>query len=265
VNKDGTTRYDMSELPITHFKPMEVGVSVQRLVELGYLFDIDKQPLVNDQQIVELKPQDLILPASPDALDEPADTVLFRVASFIDEELTQLYGLPSFYNLRSKADLVGHLVIGLAPHISAGIIGRIIGFSKTQGMYCHPLYHAAMRRDCDGDEACVILLLDAFLNFSRQYLPDKRGGRTMDSPLVLTTTITPSEVDDQAHGVERPAVASVAVDDQRQIRGARHHAGDEGELLERQDAEVGQTERRRHRAAGYVKRLEPLPLGEDAG
>ncbi|MBI2147510.1 DNA polymerase II large subunit [Candidatus Woesearchaeota archaeon] len=202
VNKDGTTRYDMSELPITHFKPMEIGTSVARLREMGYIVDIDSKPLENDQQVLELKPQDLILPAESDTTVEGADHVLFRIGRFIDDLLTSFYGVPAFYHFSTKKDIVGHLVIGLAPHISAGMIGRVIGFSRTQGMYCHPLYHAAMRRDCDGDEACVILLLDALLNFSRQYLPDKRGGRTMDSPLVLTTILTPSEVDDQAHTID---------------------------------------------------------------
>lgn len=121
---------------------------------------------------------------------------------FIDDLLVTFYGLEPYYQLKSKEDVVGQLVVGIAPHISAGIIGRIIGFSDTQGMYCHPLFHAAMRRDCDGDEACVILLMDALLNFSRQFLPDRRGAKTMDSPLVLTTILIPSEVDDQALGLD---------------------------------------------------------------
>jgi DNA polymerase II large subunit len=90
----------------------------------------------------------------------------------------------------------------LAPHISAGTIGRIVGFSETQGCYAHPMWHASLRRDCDGDEACVIMLMDALLNFSRQFLPDKIGTRTMDSPLVLTSTLIPSEVDDMVHGLD---------------------------------------------------------------
>jgi DNA polymerase II large subunit len=69
-------------------------------------------------------------------------------------------------------------------------------------MFSHPLYHAAMRRDCDGDEACVMLLMDALLNFSRQFLPDNRGGRTMDAPLVLTAILNPSEVDDMVHKLD---------------------------------------------------------------
>jgi DNA polymerase II large subunit len=35
VNKDGTIRYDSSEVPITHFKPREVGASVEKLKKLG--------------------------------------------------------------------------------------------------------------------------------------------------------------------------------------------------------------------------------------
>lgn len=195
VNKDGTTRYDMTELPITHFKPKEINVHVEKLVDLGYTTDIKGRPLKHKDQILELKPQDLILPGSEELMNESAEAVLFRVANFIDEELVKLYKLKPFYNLKSKEDLVGCLVIGLAPHISAGMISRIIGFSNIQCCYAHPLWHCGVRRDCDGDECCIILLMDALLNFSRKFLPDKRGGRTMDAPLVLTSKIIPSEVD----------------------------------------------------------------------
>ncbi|OGM01846.1 DNA polymerase II large subunit [Candidatus Woesearchaeota archaeon RBG_13_36_6] len=202
VNKDGTTRYDMSELPITHFKPKEIGTSVEKLNEMGYEKDIYGKNLKEEDQLLEIKPQDIILPGGRSNPDESADDILFRVANFVDEEMKTLYGLKPFYNLKNERDIVGSLVIGLAPHISAGTVGRIIGFSLTQGCYAHPLWHASLRRDCDGDECCVILLMDALLNFSRQYLPDKRGGRTMDAPLVLTTTVIPAEVDDMVHGMD---------------------------------------------------------------
>jgi DNA polymerase II large subunit len=202
VNKDGTIRFDMTELPMTHFKPFEIGTPLARLRELGYTRDINGKELVDTTQILELKPQDMVLPAGKEALDEQSDKVLVRIAGFVDELLQKLYGLQPYYNATTEQDLVGHLVIGLAPHISAGIVGRIIGFSRTQGMFAHPLYHAAMRRDCDGDEACVILLMDAVLNFSRQYLPDSRGAKTMDAPLVLTSRLIPTEVDDMAHGLD---------------------------------------------------------------
>ncbi|MEM4267313.1 MAG: DNA polymerase II large subunit [Candidatus Woesearchaeota archaeon] len=202
VNKDGTVRFDMTELPITHFRPEEIGTSLEKLHELGYTTDIKNQPLVKSDQVVEIKPQDIILPSAPEALDEQADKVLLRVAKFVDELLVYFYGMKPFYNAEKREDLVGHLVVGLAPHISAGMVGRIIGFSNTQGMFAHPLFHAALRRDCDGDEACVILLLDALLNFSRQFLPDSRGAKTMDAPLVLTSKICAAEVDDMAHGLD---------------------------------------------------------------
>ncbi|MFC1741272.1 DNA polymerase II large subunit [Nanoarchaeota archaeon] len=202
VNKEGTVRYDASELPITHFKPKEIFVSVEKLKSLGYTKDIRGRPLENENQILEIKPQDIVVPCCPDSPDEPADAILTRTAQFIDEELVKLYGLKPFYNIQTREDIVGHLAIGLAPHTSAGTICRIVGFSKTQGFFAHPLTHAAMRRDCDGDEGCFLLLMDTFLNFSRKYLPDSRGS-TMDAALVLTTILTPAEVDDMAFDVDR--------------------------------------------------------------
>ncbi len=201
VNKDGTIRYDISEAVLTHFKPKEIFVSIQKLREMGYEMDVYGKPLVNDNQVLELKAQDIVLPSCPASPDEPADEVLFRTTKFIDELLVTFYGLKPFYDLQNKECLIGHYVVGLAPHTSAGILGRIIGFSKTQGFLAHPLFHAAMRRDVDGDESCVFLLMDAFLNFSRKYLPASRGS-TMDAPLVLTYFLNPAEVDDMAFNVD---------------------------------------------------------------
>jgi DNA polymerase II large subunit len=148
VNKDGTTRYDCSEVTLTHFKPKEIGTSIEKLKQLGYEKDIKGQPIINEDQIIELKVQDIVLPCATTSPDEPADEILFRTANFVDEELEKLYGLKPYYKLKTKSDLVGHLTIGLAPHTSAGIITRIIGFSKTQAFFAHPYIHAAMRRDC---------------------------------------------------------------------------------------------------------------------
>jgi DNA polymerase II large subunit len=201
VNKDGTIRYDCSEVPLTHFKPKEIGVPVSRLKELGYLMDISGSLLESEDQILELKPQDILLPCSPVSPEEPADDILFRTANFVDELLETFYGLKPFYKLKSKEDLVGHLVVGLAPHTSAGILCRIIGFSKTQGFFSHPYVHAAMRRDCDGDESCFLLLMDGLLNFSKKYLPESRGS-TMDAPLVLTYILNPTEVDDMVFNMD---------------------------------------------------------------
>ncbi|MBI4142023.1 DNA polymerase II large subunit [Candidatus Woesearchaeota archaeon] len=201
VNKDGTTRYDMTQLPITHFKPKEIGTNIEKLKELGYEKDMHSQPLIEDDQILELKPQDVILPGYDQFTEESASKILYRVAHFVDDILVNLYDEKPFYNFKTEQDSIGHIVVCLAPHTSAAITGRIVGYSKTQGFFAHPLLHAATRRDCDGDEACVILLMDALINFSRQYLPNTRGA-TMDAPLVLTTLLTPAEVDDMAFDLD---------------------------------------------------------------
>ncbi|RME78322.1 DNA polymerase II large subunit [Candidatus Woesearchaeota archaeon] len=201
VNKDGTIRCDASELPCTHFKPKEIGTSVEKLKELGYTHDIKGKPLENDDQILEIFPQDCILPCCPTNPEEPTDKVFIRVCQFIDELLEKVYGLEPFYNVKGREDLVGHLMIALAPHTSAGMVCRIIGFTKSQGFFAHPYLHAAERRDTDGDELGFFMLLDGFLNFSKKFLPGSRGG-TMDAPLVLTTILTPAEVDDMAFDVD---------------------------------------------------------------
>ncbi|MFC1755171.1 DNA polymerase II large subunit [Thermoproteota archaeon] len=157
VNKDGTIRYDCSELPVTHFKSKEIRTSIEKLQELGYTHDIKGKPLEDPDQVIEIKPQDIIIPCCPDSPEEGSDEILYRTTLFIDDLLEKMYGLPRFYNLKSRDDLVGHMIVGLAPHTSAGTLGRIIGFSKTQAFLSHFLMHAAMRRDCDGDESCLFL------------------------------------------------------------------------------------------------------------
>ncbi|MCK4491809.1 MAG: hypothetical protein KAU03_04240, partial [Candidatus Altiarchaeales archaeon] len=167
---------------------------IEKLRELGYSRDYMGNDLVDEDQVVELKVQDVILA-------ESGGDYLRRVARFVDNLLTQFYNTDPFYGVEGRGDLVGHLVVGLAPHTSAGIIGRIIGFTKANVCFAHPYWHAAKRRNADGDEDAVILALEGLINFSRKYLPEKRGGK-MDAPLVITTILDPKEVDDEAHKVE---------------------------------------------------------------
>ncbi|MFB6245253.1 MAG: LAGLIDADG family homing endonuclease, partial [Candidatus Nanohaloarchaea archaeon] len=56
--------------------------------------------------------------------------------------------------------------------------------------------------NCDGDEDAILLLMDGLLNFSRQFLPDITGARTMDAPLILSTVLNPDEIDDEAWAIE---------------------------------------------------------------
>lgn len=196
VNKDGTIRFDVTEMPLVAFKPKEIAVSVEKLKELGYDKDFYGKELVNEDQILELKPHDIILPSSPDSPEGRADEVFMRVCHFIDDLLVKLYGMKPYYNVKKREDLVGKLGACISPHNCAGVICRIIGFSSTLGFFASPYMHAAVRRDCDGDEAAVALLGDVLLNFSRKFLPSHRGG-TQDSPLVLNAKIDAGEVDEQ--------------------------------------------------------------------
>ena len=192
--KDGTVRYDLSDMPLTHIKPGELGVSVLKFKELGYINDTYGNPLVDENQILELKVQDIVV--SKDCAE-----YLLKTARFIDDLLTRYYKVEPYYNIDKIDDLIGKLVIGLAPHTSAGVLARLVGFTTASVGYGHPFFHAAKRRNCDGDEDCVMLLMDGLLNFSRSYLPDRRGGQ-MDAPLVLTSRIDPNEVDKEAHNVD---------------------------------------------------------------
>jgi DNA polymerase II large subunit len=192
--KDGTVRYDMTDLPVTAVRPRELDVSPEDLQELGYHEDVNGDPLVHDDQLVSLKVQDIVL-------SEGAAEHMLRTADFVDDLLTQYYGLNSYYEFEERSDLVGELVFGMAPHTSAAVVGRVVGFTSAAVGYAHPYFHAAKRRNCDGDEDCVMLLLDGLLNFSEKFLPDQRGGR-MDAPLVMSSRIDPTEIDDEAHNID---------------------------------------------------------------
>ncbi len=141
VFKDGTIRYDMTDLPVTAVRPAELDVSADHFRELGYETDVEGEPLRHDDQLVELKIQDVIL-------SEGAAEHMTRTADFVDELLTDVYGLDPFYELTGRDDLVGELVFGMAPHTSAAVVGRVVGFTSASVGYAHPYFHAAKRRNC---------------------------------------------------------------------------------------------------------------------
>ena len=194
VFRDGTSRYDMSDVPLTHFKPNEIGTPWRRLAELGYSHDVFGEPLGSDEQMLELLPQDFVASRS-------ARQHLLSTCQFVDDLLIRFYKMEPFYEATEELDLVGHLGIGLAPHTSGGVLCRIIGWTDASAGYAHPLFHAAKRRNCDGDEDSLMMLLDGLLNFSKAILPSGRGGR-MDAPLVLSTRIDASEIDKEALNID---------------------------------------------------------------
>jgi len=194
IFRDATIRYELLNAPLTHFKPKEIGLSVEKAIELGYTEDFEGRKLVSEEQLCEIFPQDMIV-------HEGAGDFYVRVTRFIDEELERFYGIEKFFNINSPKELIGELFLALAPHTSAAVACRIIGYTKAKLNFAHPYFHLAKRRNCDGDQDSIMLLMDALINFSKKYLPSSRGGR-MDAPLVFTTVIKPSEIDDEVYEVE---------------------------------------------------------------
>ncbi len=192
--KDGTVRFDATNSPITQFKPSWIGTSIEKLKELGYTHDIDGNSITNSEQIIEIRMQDVIIPYQ-------SGKYLVSTCKYIDTLLKKFYGKSPFYNVKNSEELIGHLIIGLAPHTSVGIVGRVIGFTETHVCFATPNWHSAKRRDADGDADSIMLLMDSLLNFSRQFLSDRIGG-LMDAPLLIQPLVLPHESQPQAHNLE---------------------------------------------------------------
>jgi len=195
VFRDATIRYEIINAPLTHFKPKEIGLSIEKAKQLGYEKDALGNALENAEQAIEIMPQDLVI-------DEKAGDFFVTVSKFIDELLARFYKMKPYFNAQKKEDLIGQLVLGLAPHTSAAIVGRILGYTKARGCYAHPYFHQTKRRNIDGDQDSIMLLMDTLLNFSHSYLPGSRGGR-MDAPLVFTVALKPTEIDNECYEMER--------------------------------------------------------------
>ncbi|MEK6958641.1 MAG: DNA polymerase II large subunit [archaeon] len=194
IFRDGTSRFELLNATITHFKPKEIGITVEKVKSLGYKKDIHGEDITRDDQIIEIFVQDIIV-------NDGCGDWLVRVSKFVDDLLEKYYKEPRFYNVSKKEDLIGELVLGLAPHTSAAVSSRILGYTKSRLGFGHPYFICAKRRNVDGDQDSVMLLMDGLLNFSHKYLANRSGGR-MDAPLVFTLVVNPIEVDDEVHKME---------------------------------------------------------------
>ncbi len=194
IFKDGTSRFDATDAPMTHFYPREVGVSIEKLKEIGYTHDYLGKPLDKDDQLLELHHQDLVI-------NRRGAEYMLKIAKYVDDLLVKFYKMEPYYKVNSIDELIGHCVITLSPHTSCGVLGRIVGFTTASVGFAHPYTVCARRRNCDGDEDTTMLLLDALINFSKKYLPITVGG-TMDAPLIMTVNVNPDEVDDEVHAME---------------------------------------------------------------
>jgi DNA polymerase II large subunit len=195
VYKDGTIRFDATNAPLTHVKLSQIETSLEKVKSLGYVCDVEGKQLESLDQTIELMAQDIVIPFE-------AGTYFVSVAKFIDELLVKVYEMDPYYNkIDTPADLIGKLVVGLAPHTSVGVVARVLGFTRAQVVYGTPFWHSAKRRDCDGDGDSLMLLLDVLLNFSKEFLPSQIGG-LMDAPLLVQPFVLPGEVQRQGHNLE---------------------------------------------------------------
>jgi DNA polymerase II large subunit len=195
VYRDGTIRYDVTNVSLTHFRPKQIQTTISKLKEMGYTKDINGDPLEQDDQILELLAQDIVIPYE-------AGAFLVLVSKYIDDLLVKHYGASEpYFKMETPQDAIGQLIVGLAPHTSVGIIGRVIGYTNAQACFASPYWHSAKRRDCDGDGDSIILLMDVLLNFSKKFLPSIIGG-LMDAPLLIQPLILPREVQRQAHHMD---------------------------------------------------------------
>src|SRR5438128_1482748 len=133
VFKDGTIRFDATNAILTQFRPSEVGLSIEKAHLLGYEKDMEGKPLESPSQLCALEVQDLVVP-------ETCAQYLLKASKFLDDLLSSYYGLAKFYNASKSEDLLGRLVVGLSPHTSVGVVGRIVGFTKASVCYAHPFW-----------------------------------------------------------------------------------------------------------------------------
>jgi len=83
VYKDGTIRFDATNAPLTHITPVEIGVSIEKMHQMGYISDTHGLPLTDSNQVCELKIQDVVIPWS-------AAEYFIHIAAFIDDLLVRV-------------------------------------------------------------------------------------------------------------------------------------------------------------------------------
>ncbi|WP_136716908.1 DNA polymerase II large subunit [Halorientalis salina] len=205
--KDGTVRYDMTDLPVTSVRPEELDVTADQFRALGYEEDIHGDPLVHDDQLAELKVQDIVL-------SNGAAEHMLKTADFVDDLLESYYGLDAYYEFDDRQDLVGELVFGMAPHTSAATVGRVIGFTSAAVGYAHPYFHAAKRRNCFHPDTEITyedddgtLRRQSIAQFVERRLDDPRIDDFGASVAELDGEIRVQSIDDGGNWVRKPVEA----------------------------------------------------------
>ena len=160
----------------------------------------DKFPEFYDESDSNLTTQTYIIAVSSDDAVRFSEIAGFHLSRKSDRLETNVSSIEPYSSAVSDGGSGEYLV----EHVDDVEIVQ----SDTEHVYCLTVEdtHSLIANDlsvdqCDGDEDCVMLLMDGLLNFSKEFLPDQRGGR-MDAPLVMSSRIDPSEIDDEAHNVD---------------------------------------------------------------
>ena len=178
--RDGTVRFDMVDITMTHFRPGRDRHHRPGCGETRIHHRRQRRSVTRDDQVIEIYPQDIVVPWS--CVDS-----LLNVCRFVDDELEHIYGMDRIYECQKPNDLIGQPWVWLP---TSGRCCAVIGFLTSRTLRT-PYFHAAKRRNCDSAIDCIMMLGDGLINFSRLFLPRTRGGR-MDSPLTLTTGSSPT-------------------------------------------------------------------------
>ncbi|MHA1977425.1 MAG: hypothetical protein ACW98F_14805 [Candidatus Hodarchaeales archaeon] len=177
VFKDGTSRFSYTNSPIRTFTANEINTPINELQRLGYSHDIFGENLTQKEQLIEIFPYDIII-------NEEGLKFLFTQSKFLDDELAFQYNKSPYYRFQSHKAVTGSLVVGISPTSQIGVIGRLIGYTNSNVLFAHPLWHLLKSRSCNGVTDSITLLLDVLLNFSREFVPTYHGG-ALDIPLVI--------------------------------------------------------------------------------
>lgn len=163
---DGTTKLYSTFLPLRYFKPKQVFTNITLMNKLNYTSDVFGTNLTSEEQILLLKPQDVVI--SYRLADQ-----LRRVADFVDEILTTLYKKEPFYKINALEDILGHLIVITAQGSDCGVLGRIVGFTQADACYTSPSLMKSIDKSNKDDVYAIMLLMDVLINFSEKLIPER--------------------------------------------------------------------------------------------
>jgi len=192
--RDSTVRYTVSNSILTHASCKIINIDISLVKKLGYTVDIFGNKLETIDQIFELFPQDIVI-------NHECAEYFLNVTKYLDDLLEIDYKSKKFYNCETIYDLIGLNFLGISPHTCVGIASRLIGFSNSNVLFAHYIFHTAKRRNADGDGDNIMLYLDCLLNFSYSYLKHGAGAK-MNVPIFISRILDYNEIDDEAFSVD---------------------------------------------------------------